>query len=63
MLTRWLLRRFAASPRYRAFPRNQASDHRGIWPAWRLGLVLYRRGTDRPPGPDSAARPDPAQLL
>ena len=43
-----LLRRLAEPPRDQALSRDPASDHRGLRPAGRLGMVLRRRGDARP---------------
>src|SRR4029453_14770796 len=45
---RRLLRQLAEPPRHPALSRVPSSDHRGLRPARRMGLVLCRRGHDRP---------------
>ena len=61
---RRLLRRLEEPARHQALQGNAASDHRGLRPARRLGLVLRRRGHPRSVGSkDTAQRADPALLL
>ena len=59
-----MLRPVAGPPRDQALSRDQASHHRGLRSARRLGLVLRRRDHARPRRRhDAAGRADPAILL
>lgn len=58
---RWVLRQLAEPSRDEALPHHSASDHRGVRPTGRLGVVLRRRDHPRSRrSNDAAARADTA---